>query len=244
MIKKIIPFFLLLPIMLGGCDSASKVLQGIGSTGTSAAPTNTEIVNGLKQALEVGIGESAKRLSVTDAYFRNNMIKILFPPEAQKVENTLRSMGLDNMVDRAIESFNRGAERAAKEAAPIFVNAIKSMTINDARGILLGPDDSATSYLKSTTYSQLERTYKPIIEKSLNEVNATKYWSDVITRYNQIPLVEKVNPDLTSYVTQKALDGLFFTVVREEQKIRQNVAARNTDLLRKVFGYADSQKKQ
>lgn len=241
MIKKIVPFLIIIPLLFGGCESASKILGGL--TSGSSTPTNTEVVSGLKQALEQGIGQSAQRLSLADGYFKNNLIKIMFPPEAQKVENTLRSMGLDNMVDKAIESFNRGAERAAKEAAPIFVNAIKSMTVNDAMGILLGADDSATNYLKSSTYKQLEQSYMPIIDKSLKEVNATKYWSDVITRYNKIPLVQKVNPDLTSYVTQKALDGLFVMVVREEQKIRQNVSVRNTDLLRKVFGYADSQRK-
>jgi hypothetical protein len=243
MLKKIIPFLIIIPILFGGCESANKILGGLTSGSGSLTPTNTEIVGGLKQALELGISDGANRLSLADGYLKNNLIKIMFPPEAQKVESTLRSLGLDPMVDRAIESFNRGAERAAKQAAPIFVNAIKSMTVNDAMGILLGADDSATNYLKSSTYQQLQNSYMPIIEKSLNEVNATKYWSDVITRYNQIPLVQKVNPDLTSFVTQKALDGLFFTVVREEQKVRQNVSSRSTDLLRKVFGYADSQKK-
>jgi len=243
MLKKIIPFLIIIPILFGGCESANKILGGLTSGSGSLTPTNTEIVGGLKQALELGISDGANRLSLADGYFKNNLIKIMFPPEAQKVESTLRSLGLDPMVDRAIDSFNRGAERAAKQAAPIFVNAIKSMTVNDAMGILLGADDSATNYLKSSTYQQLQNSYMPIIEKSLNEVNATKYWSDVITRYNQIPLVQKVNPDLTSFVTQKALDGLFFTVVREEQKVRQNVSSRSTDLLRKVFGYADSQKK-
>lgn len=243
MLKKIIPFLIIIPILFGGCESANKILGGLSSGTGSLTPTNSEIVGGLKQALELGITDGSNRLALADGYFKNNLIKIMFPPEAQKVENTLRNMGLDPMVDKAIESFNRGAEKAAKEAAPIFVNAIKSMTVNDAMGILLGADNSATNYLKSSTYNQLQNSYMPIIEKSLNEVNATKYWSDVITRYNQIPLVQKVNPDLTSYVTQKALDGLFFTVVREEQKIRQNVSSRNTDLMRKVFGYADSQKK-
>lgn len=243
MLKKIIPFLIIIPILFGGCESANKILGGLSSGTGSLTPTNSEIVGGLKQTLELGITDGSNRLALADGYFKNNLIKIMFPPEAQKVENTLRNMGLDPMVDKAIESFNRGAEKAAKEAAPIFVNAIKSMTVNDAMGILLGADNSATNYLKSSTYNQLQNSYMPIIEKSLNEVNATKYWSDVITRYNQIPLVQKVNPDLTSYVTQKALDGLFFTVVREEQKIRQNVSSRNTDLMRKVFGYADSQKK-
>lgn len=242
MIRKFIPFLFIFALtFVAGCESANKILGSMTSS-TSGVPTNTEVVGGLKQALEKGIGESAGRLSLKDGYFRNNAIKVLFPPEAQRIENNLRDIGMGNMVDNAIESFNRGAERAAKEAVPIFVNAIKSMTINDAMNILLGADNSASNYLKASTFSQLEKTYMPIVEKSLNEVNATKYWSDVITRYNQIPLVQKQNPDLTSYVTEKALDGLFYMVEREEAKIRQNVSVRNTDLLKKVFGYADSQR--
>ena len=240
--RKLIPFLFVFAItLIAGCESANKILGGLSSS-SNGVPTNSEVISGLRQALELGIGESAQRLSARDGYFRNNAIKVLFPPEAQRIENTMRDLGMGNMVDNAIESFNRGAERAAREAAPIFVSAIRSMTINDAMGILLGADNSASNYLKSSTFSQLESTYMPIIDKSLNEVNATKFWSDIITRYNQIPLVQKQNPDLTSYVTERALNGLFYMVEREEAKIRQNVSVRNTDLLRRVFGYADSQR--
>lgn len=238
---------MLFALLTSGCDSASRVLQTasdvlMGGSG-NGTPTSLEIGNGLKQALEVGISAGANRLSQEDGYLGNNLVKVLLPPEAEKVETTLRKIGLGNMVDRTIVSLNRGAEKAAKEAAPIFVSAIKQMTIQDASGILLGSNqEGATDYLKSATTSQLTAKFTPIIDKSLNEVNATKYWGEMITRYNKIPLVEKVNPDLTSYVTEKALDGLFKMVAKEEQQIRQNVGARTTDLLQKVFGYADSQK--
>lgn len=241
-----ISFLIAMMILISGCESASSILQNAGNVLTggngSYIPTQSEAGNGLKQALEIGIANGSERLAMRDGYFGNQMIKILFPPEAQKVENALRDLGMGNMVDKAIESFNRGAEKAAKEAAPIFVSAIKQMTINDAMNILLGDQDAATSYLKTSTFTQLESRFTPIIDRSLKEVNATKYWEDVIVRYNKIPFVQKVNPDLTAYVTEKALDGLFFMVAKEELKIRDNVSARTTDLLQKVFGYADSQK--
>ncbi len=246
MFKKFLPLIMVFTILSSGCESAQQILQNAGEvlTGSegSMIPTSGEAGNGLKQALEFGIAAGANRLSEKDGYFGNSLVKVLFPPEAQKVENAMRNLGLGNMVDKAIESFNRGAENAAKEAAPIFVNAIKSMTINDAMGILLGNPDAATSYLKSTTSQQLTSRFTPVIERSLNEVNATKYWNDVIVRYNKIPFVEKQNPDLTSYVTEKALDGLFLMVAKEELKIREDVSSRTTDLLQKVFGYADTQK--
>lgn len=246
MFRKILPFLMAFAILSSGCESAQQILQNASDvlTGTngSVIPTSSEAGSGLKQALEIGITAGANRLSAKDGYFGNSLVKVLFPPEAQKVEEAMRTLGLGNMVDKAIESFNRGAEKAAKEAAPIFVSAIKSMTINDAMGILLGNKDSATSYLKATTSQQLTSRFTPVIERSLNEVNATKYWNDVIVRYNKIPFVEKQNPDLTAYVTEKALDGLFLMVAKEELKIRDDVSARTTDLLQKVFGYADSQK--
>lgn len=232
-------------LLTSGCESASKILQDASNilTGSSSTPSSLEIGSGLKQALEIGISTGANRLSAKDGYLGNALIKVLLPPEAQKVEATLRNLGLGGMVDKTIESINRGAEKAAKEAAPIFVSAIKSMTISDASSILLGGNkEAATSYLKSSTSNQLTSAFTPVIERSLNEVHATKYWSEMITRYNQIPFIEKVNPDLTAYVTDKALDGLFKMVAKEELKIRDNVGSRTTDLLQKVFGYADSKK--
>lgn len=244
MFKKFLPLLMVFAIFTSGCDTASNILQQAGSvfTGEGGVPTAGEAGSGLKQALEFGIAAGANRLAEKDGYYGNSLVKVLFPPEAQKVEEAMRSLGLGGMVDKAIESFNRGAEKAAKEAAPIFVTAIKSMTINDAMGILLGDQEAATSYLKSSTLQQLNSRFTPVIDRSLKEVNATKYWNDVIVRYNKIPFVQKVNPDLTSYVTEKALDGLFKMVAKEEIKIRENVSSRTTDLLKKVFGYADTQK--
>ena len=246
MFKKFLPLVMAFAILTSGCESASQILQNAGSvlngSGGSYIPTASEAGSGLKQALEIGITTGANTLAARDGYFGNALVKVLFPPEAQKVEETMRSLGLGSMVDKAIESFNRGAEKAAKEAAPIFVSAIKQMTINDAMNILLGDQDAATNYLKAATLTELTSRFTPVIDRSLNEVNATKDWEDVIVRYNKIPLVQKVNPDLTAYVTEKALDGLFLMVAKEELKIRENVNARTTDLLQKVFGYADSQK--
>lgn len=244
MTNKFLSILFALALLTSGCESAQQLLQGASDvlTGSSTTPTSSEVNGGLKQALEVGISAGANRLAKTDGYYGNSLVKILFPPEAQKVENTLRQMGLGSMVDKAVVSLNRAAEDAAKQAAPIFVSAIKQMTFNDAMNILLGSNDAATNYLNKATYNQLQSKFTPVIKNSLDKVNATTYWSEVVTRYNQIPLVEDVNPDLTAYVTQKALDGLFKMVAKEELQIRENVSSRSTDLLQKVFGYADSQK--
>ena len=199
--------------------------------------TQSEIVSGLKEALTIGIKKGANKVAVTDGYYKNLKIKIPFPPEVQKVEKKLRELGLGKQVDKAILSLNRAAEDAAIEAKPIFVDAIKQMTISDAMGILRGSDDAATKYLKRTTSNKLRAKFKPKIDQSLNKVNATKYWSDVVNIYNKIPFIEKVNPDLGLYVTNKALDGLFIMIAIEEKKIRDNPVARVTELLKRVFGY-------
>lgn len=235
-------FILLLSsvLILGSCETLNQTAQVLSqSMGT---PTATEIAQGLKQALELGTDNSADRLHAKDGFLGNLAIKILFPPEAQKVESTLRSLGLNQLCDNVITSLNRAAESAAAEAKPIFISAIKQMTITDATNILLGKQqDAATQYFKRVTNAQLAEKFKPVIQSSLGNVGATRYWSDVVTRYNQIPLVTDINPDLTSYVTQKAIDGLFVEIAKEELKIRQNISARNTTLLQKVFGYADRQ---
>ena len=169
-------------------------------------------------------------------------IKILFPPEAQKVEKTLRSIGLNSLADNVILSINRAAEDAAKEAKPIFIAAIKQMTITDATNILLGNKDAATTYFKRVTTEQLLLKFEPVITSSLSKVGATKYWGDAATAYNKIPLVKPVNTNLSNYVAQKAIDGMFYQVALEELKIRDNISARSTSLLQKVFGYADTKK--
>lgn len=211
--------------------SVNKTLGG--SSGTSL--TAAQVAEGLKEALVKGISVGADQASKLDGYFKNPQIKIPFPPDVKRVEDKLRQLGLGAEVDKFVMTLNRGAEDAAKEAKPIFINAIRSMTIDDAWAILKGKDDAATQYLKRVTSSQLKAKFKPVIQTSLNKVNATRYYKDIVTKYNQIPLVQKVNADLDDYATDKAIEGLFVMIAKEEKNIRQNPVARTTDLLKKVF---------
>mgnify|MGYP003575034874 CR=1 FL=1 len=224
-------------IVLTSCETLNQAGQ-ILTQGSN--PTPSEIAMGLKQALEFGTAYSSERLSARDGFFGNAAVRILFPEEAQKVERTLRSIGLNKLADDVILSINRAAESAAAEAKPIFVSAIRQMSFSDASRILLsGQEDAATEYFRRVTSAQLSAKFRPVIESSLNKVGATRYWSDAISRYNQIPLVADINPDLSDYVTRKAIDGLFHEIAQEELRIRTNLAARNTALLQRVFGYAD-----
>jgi hypothetical protein len=198
--------------------------------------TEKDAADGIKEALVNGTGQSVKLVSVIDGYWGNPEIKIPFPPEAKEMESKLRAIGMGKKVDEFNKSMNRGAEKAAAEAKPIFVAAIKGMTVRDAVNIVKGTDNAATLYLKNTTSPELISKFQPIIKTSLDEVDATRYWSDLITAYNKIPLVKKMNPDLTLYVTQKAIDGLFIMIAKEELKIRKDPMARTSELLKKVFG--------
>lgn len=197
---------------------------------------NLDVASGLKEALNKGVEQGVQKLSVTDGFFKNLAVKILIPPDAQKIEKTLRNMGFGADVDQAILSMNRAAEDASKSAAPIFLNAIKSMSITDAMGILKGGDSSATTYLRTKTTAELTTAFTPVIKASLDKVDATKYWNTIVSKYNMVPFVKKMNPDLTAYVTEKALSGLFYEIALEEVAIRKNPVARTTDLLKKVFG--------
>jgi hypothetical protein len=205
-----------------------------GKVSGSKGLSNDDIIGGLKEALSVGTQNGTKKLSAADGFFKDAAIKILMPQEATKAEKTLRSMGMGKQVDNAILSMNRAAEEAAKSATPIFINAIKGITIQDGIGILKGGDFAATDYLKSKTVASLTEAFRPSIEAALQKVNATKYWNTVFTTYNKFS-TEKVNPDLTAYVTEKALAGIFYQVGLEEQQIRKDPVARTTDLLKKVF---------
>jgi Protein of unknown function (DUF4197) len=198
--------------------------------------TEKDAADGIKEALVNGTGESVKLVSVTDGYWANPEIRIPFPPEAKEMESNLKAIGMGKKVDEFNESMNRAAEKAASDAKPIFVAAIKGMTVKDAINIVKGPDNAATTYLKNTTSPELIKKFQPIIKTSLDDVNATRYWSDLITAYNKIPLVKKMNPDLAQYVTQKAIDGLFIMIAKEELKIRKDPVARTSELLKKVFG--------
>ena len=223
---------------ISGCSSTqvNQTLGEINKTLELEQPlTTSEVGEGLKEALIKGISNGSDLASKVDGYFKNPEIKIPFPPEVKKVEDKLRQLGLSSEVDRFVMTLNRGAEEAAKEAKPIFITAIKSMTIQDAWAILRGESDAATQYLKRTTSLQLREKFKPVIQTALNKVNATKYYGDIVNTYNQIPFVQDVNPDLNEYATEKAMEGLFALIAKEEKAIRQDPAARTTELLRRVF---------
>ncbi|MEI6410900.1 MAG: DUF4197 domain-containing protein [Bacteroidota bacterium] len=219
-----------------------KILDKAKETVNSAKDgnlTKDEIGNGLKEALNAGVGEAADFLSAKDGYFKSPY-KILLPEEAQKIASRLRGVpGFNNMEADLTERMNRAAEDAATKAKPIFISAIKGMTFQDAMNILTGNPDAATRYLQKTTYDQLYAQFKPIIQEALDKVNAREYWKSAVTAYNKLPLVTKTNPELDDHVAKTALVGMFSLVEKKEKGIRENVSMRNTDLLRKVFAKQD-----
>ncbi|MCW5923629.1 MAG: DUF4197 domain-containing protein [Saprospiraceae bacterium] len=235
--------FLSMLLLLGvfafsSCDALKDVTDGVLS-----APTLEEIGRGLKEALSSGVTKGVNNLSQRDGYFKS-AYKILLPPEARTVADKLRPVpGFANLENELIEKMNRGAEEAAKEAGPIFLSAIRQMTFQDARNILLGADNAATEYLTRTTSQQLYEKFNPKIVASLDKIGANNLWRNAADTYNKIPLVTKVNNDLDDYVTRKALDGLFGKIAEEERNIRRNRGARSTALLQKVFAQQDSNRK-
>ena len=223
--------------LLFACAEMSQVLEDVnGMSGTTPALTNNEVINGLKEALTVGTNNSTGLLSKMDGYYKNPALFIPFPPEAQKVKEKVIALGMESQVEKFEMTLNRAAETAAKEAAPVFINAIKGMSISDGFAILRGSDNAATQYLKDKTSSELKVTFQPIIKNAIDQVEVTKYWNPIISTYNKIPFVDDQNPDLEDYVTTKAMDGLFLMIEKEEKNIRANPMARVTDLLKKVFG--------
>jgi hypothetical protein len=235
----VLPLLLLTSVASFAQGGLLKKASGLLTKATSGTTSlsNDEIVAGLKEALSVGAQNSASKLSAVDGFFANAAIKVLMPPEAKKVENALRTAGMGKLVDNAILSMNRAAEEASKSAAPIFVNAVKSMSIQDALGILKGSDTAATGYLRGKTVAALTSAFRPVIDTALQKTSATSYWKTVFDAYNKLPTTfNKINPDLAGYVTEKSLSGMFFQVAQEEQKIRKDPAARVSDILKKVFG--------
>jgi hypothetical protein len=227
--------YLILPAATAQVD-LNKIKKTVTTTSKPKSLSNDEVVRGLREALTVGTNNSASIASKVDGYYKNTSIKIPFPPEAKIMDQKLRNLGMGQQVDRFVLTLNRAAEDAAKQAAPIFVNAIKSMTIADGMSILKGGDNAATTFLKNNTSANLRTQFKPVIKASLQKVEVTKYWNPLMTTYNKIPGVKKMNPNLEDYVTQKAIDGLFHLIGQEELKIRKDPLARITDLLKKVFG--------
>ena len=203
------------------------------------ALSNEENAAGLRQALDNGIDKQVTKLTMEDGFFKNELVKIGLPDELQKVDKTLRDIGLGNLADQGLKVLNRAAEDAVKEATPIFVNAVKGITFVDAKNILLGTDNAATQYLKSRTSNSLYDKFSPVIENSFTKVGADQIWENLINRYNTIPFVQKVNPDLTDYVTGEALKGVYTAISIEEKEIRTKVSSRTTDLLKRVFALQD-----
>jgi len=218
-------------------DDATIVEKTLNSSTSGVKPlSNDEVINGLKEALTVGTNNSTALASKVDGFYKNATLFIPFPPEAIKVKNTLDELGLQSQTDKFVMTLNRAAEEAAKNAAPVFIDAIKGMNITDGFAILRGGDSAATHYLKSKTTNELTQKFTPIVQDAINKVELTKYWSPLITEYDKIPFVQKQNPDLTSYVTNRALLGLFKLVAAEELKIRKDPVARVSDILKRVFG--------
>ena len=232
---------LILLTMINACTSSqlSRALEDAGDLIGADALTAEDVINGLKEALYQGGSKATGQASALDGYLENPELRIPFPREIEKVETTLRDIGLDREVDRFILSMNRAAEKAAEKALPIFGSAIKSMTFEDAWQILRGDDDAATRYLERTTSDQLYAAFQPVVRDALEAVHATRYYSDLIGLYNSLPLVDPVNPNLDEYVTHRAMDGLFVLVAKEEARIRENPLARTTELMRRVFAEQD-----
>ncbi len=232
--KKLSIFFM--SFVLFSCAELQQVVSTLPGGGTTDP---TMIANGLRQALDFGINNQVSKLTQKDGFYKNELVKILLPQELQKVDRTLRDIGLSSLADEGLKILNRAAEDAVKEATPIFVDAVKGITFTDAKNILVGADNAATSYLEGKTSQALYNKFNPVIQNSFAKVGADQIWENIITQYNSIPLVNKVNPDLTDYVTNEALDGVYTMIAIEEKKIRNNISARTTQLLRQVFALQD-----
>lgn len=236
MIKKVVLSVFVFSVF--SCAELQQVVDQL-PQGSGVGLSQAEIANGLKQALENGIDKQVTKLTATDGFFRNEAVKILLPAELQKVDTKLRQIGLSSLADEGLKVLNRAAEDAVKEATPIFITAVKQMSFNDAKNILLGSNNAATSYLEATTSNALYTKFNPVIKNSFGKVGADKIWTNIITKYNSIPLVNKVNPDLTDYTTTKAMDGVFKMIAVEENNIRTSLASRTSDVLKKVFALQD-----
>ncbi|WP_405608501.1 DUF4197 domain-containing protein [Polaribacter sp. Asnod1-A03] len=235
MIKRIL--VLVIALQFVGCAELQNVVNQVS---TSGVLSDAQIGNGLREALDNGIKNQVSKLTATDGFYKNDLVKIVLPEELQAVDNGLRKLGLGNLADEGIKALNRAAEDAVKTATPIFVDAVKDMTFADAKNILLGDQNAATSYLQVKTTESLTASFSPVIKSSFDKVGADQVWSNLITKYNSIPFVKKVNPDLTQYVTEQALLGVFTMIEVEEKGIRESVGLRDTALLKQVFALQDN----
>lgn len=234
MIRKIFSVFFIFNLV--ACAELQGVIDQLPQGGVV---TNTEIASGLRQALDFGIDKQVTKLTQKDGFFKNELVKILLPEELRKVDKALRDIGLNKLADEGLKVLNRAAEDAVKEATPIFVNAVKGITFTDAKNILLGNDDAATQYLTSKTQSALYTKFNPVIKNSFSKVGADDIWNNLINKYNTLPFTNDVNPDLTDYVTNEALKGVYTMIAVEEKEIRNKINSRTTDLLKRVFALQD-----
>jgi hypothetical protein len=237
--KKLILLAFLAPMIANAQikDLLNKANQKISSV--KGVPVGGDISAGLKEALNKGVEKQVTKLTAMDGFYKNEAVKILMPEELGKVDKTLRKFGMGNLADEGVKSLNRAAEDAVKEATPVFVAAIKNMSITDAKHILMGNDNAATTYLQSSTTTELYAKFLPIVKQSIGKVGADKVWNSIITKYNGMPLVSKVNPDINDYVTNKAMEGVFKMIAVEEKNIRTDLSARTSPLLKKVFAMQD-----
>ena len=238
---KLLPILLL--ISLFSCsiieDVSTTIINPTNNSSSKIDLTNEEVISGLKEALNVGIKNAVNLSSVTDGFLKNDVIRLPFPPDAIKVREKAINFGLSKQVTTFEETLNRAAEEATKKALPIFVNAIKNMSVSDGFSILKGGDGAATKFLKSQTSNQLVIAFAPVVKEATTKVQLTAYWNPLITKYNTAMTFsggQKLDPDLDAYITQKAIDGLFYLVETEENKIRKDPLARVSDILVKVFG--------
>lgn len=230
-------FTLFLVFSLVSCGQLQDIAENLPSQGGKI--TNSQIAQGLKAALQKGIDEQVSKLASENGFYTHKKFRIPLPEELQKVEEGLRDIGLGNLADRGIKAINEAATEAVSRATPIFVSAIQDMTLSDARSILLGDQNAATQYLKQKTSEQLYQEFKPIISSSFQEVGAEQIWSSIINKYNSIPLTQNVNPNLTDYVTDQALNSVYTAIAQEEKEIRTQLSERTSDLLRRVFSLQD-----
>ena len=235
MIRRFLAFALIFNIT--ACAELQQVINQLPQD--SGIIGHADIASGLRQALDFGIDKQVTKLTQTDGFLKNELVKILLPQELQKVDKALRDVGLSKLADEGLKVLNRAAEDAVKEATPIFIDAIKGITFADAKNILLGNNDAATQYLNSKTQTALYNKFNPVIKNSFSKVGADKIWSNLINKYNNLPFTNNVNPDLTDYVTGEALKGVFTMIAIEEKAIRTKLSSRTTDLLKKVFALQD-----
>jgi hypothetical protein len=239
MIKSILGIVFMISLI--SCEVINSAMQTVDVSNNNPKPglTNDEVISGLKEALNVGIKNSVSLTSITDGFLKNDAIRLVFPQDAIKIKEKAIDFGMSGQVEKFETTLNRAAEEATKEALPIFKDAILSMSVQDGFSILKGGDGAATKFLKEQTTAKLVSAFSPKVKEATSKVKLTESWTPIITRYNQAMTLtggQKLNPDLDAYITQKAIDGLFFMVEKEENKIRKDPTARVTDLLMKVFG--------